>query len=57
MRLKKQSMRQLKDAAEHERTVRAVEAIGSIALEVAARRNDVPGNKSRYFRGALIKTK
>ena len=57
MRLKKQSMRQLKDAAEHERVVRAVEAIGSIALEVAARRNDVPGNKPQYFRGALIKPK
>lgn len=55
MRLKKQSMRQLKDAAEHERTVRAVEAIGTIALEVAAKRNDVPGNKPQYFRGALVK--
>jgi hypothetical protein len=54
VRVKKQSMRQLKDAAEHERTVRAVEAIGSIALEVAAKRNV---EKPRYFRGALIKTK
>jgi hypothetical protein len=50
-------MRQLKDAAEHERTVRIVETIGSIALETAARRNDVPGNKPQYFRGALIKPK
>jgi hypothetical protein len=47
-------MRQLKDAAEHERTVRAVEAIGSIALEVAAKRNV---EKPRYFRGALVRAK
>lgn len=37
-------MRQLKDAAEHER-----------AVETTPRRNDVPGNKPQYFRGALIK--
>ena len=55
LKQRKQSMRQLKDAAEHERTVRIVEAIGSLALETAARRNDVPGNKPQYFRGALVR--
>jgi len=52
MRLRKQSMRQLKDAAEHERTVRIVEAVGGSAFELAAKRNV---EKPRYFRGALIK--
>jgi hypothetical protein len=57
VRVKKQSMRQLKDAAEHERTVRVVETIGSVALEMAAKRNADAGTKPRYFRGALIKPK
>jgi hypothetical protein len=48
-------MRQLKDAAEHERVVRAVEAIGSIALEVASKRSESSREQPRYFRGALIK--
>lgn len=56
MRLKKQSMREVRDAALRERAVRIVEAVGDIALETAAQRN-VPGNTPRYFRGALIKTK
>jgi len=54
MRVRKQSMREVRDAATVERIV---ETIGSIALEMAAKRNDVPGNKPRYFRGALIKPK
>lgn len=55
MRLKKQSMREVRDAALRERAVRIVETVGDIALETVAAR--VPGNtdRPRYFRGALIK--
>jgi hypothetical protein len=56
MRLKKQSMRQLRDAAAVERSVAIVEAIGDIALRMrvdAAPPSDTP----RYYRGALIKPK
>jgi hypothetical protein len=58
MRLKKQSMRQFKDAAETERAVRIVEAVGDIALrhmvDTSAR---VLEGQPRYYRGALIKPK
>jgi hypothetical protein len=53
MRLKKQSMRQLRDAAAVERSVAIVEAIGDIALKMRA----PPSDKPRYYRGALIKPK
>jgi hypothetical protein len=51
-------MRQLKDAAEHERTIRAVEAIGSIALEVITRKpRKAAHDKPQYFRGALVRSR
>ena len=55
MKARKQSMRELRDAAAHDRAVSIIKNIGSIALAEAARRTQVPGNKPQYFRGALVK--
>lgn len=65
MRLRKQSMREIRDAAEVERATGFVAGIGTLALEQASKRTkfptvpaaNVPGNKRQYFRGALVKPK
>lgn len=60
MKNRKQSMREVRDAAAIDRAVTIVEGIGNLALEMAAERNaKVPGNnpKPQYFRGALVKSR
>lgn len=55
MRLKKTNMREIRDMAAIER---AVAMLGDIALSEAAKHAaQVPGNKPRYYRGALIKSR
>jgi hypothetical protein len=54
MRLKKQSLRQISDAAAIDRRTALIEAIGTIVTHEAVKRNDAQ-NKPKFFRGALIK--
>jgi hypothetical protein len=54
---RKQSMREVRDAAAVERASAIVATIGDIALESTKVPGNTDRNTPRYFRGALIKPK
>lgn len=59
MRVKKQSMRQLTDAAALDRAAGVLLDLVAESVKRSIERNDVPGNdgKPQYFRGALVRSR